>query len=164
MDNLNKLVSYDQYLIYSLLTNYIYSFNNITHMSRMNEQIRSIIGTDNLVEDKIDALEKLYHEEIKNENSDDLLPGDNILQIELAIEDIVCGMIRISAEMDSMEDRKEILKRLYVIVEDTLQWNSQKKESLYGVVERASMRAMLKDPEVSDKEKAEIRQIWADYL
>jgi hypothetical protein len=130
----------------------------------MNEHIKSIIGTDKSVEEKIKALEKLYHEEIDAENSDDLLPGDNILQIELAIEDIICEMIRISNETDTIEDQKEILKRLYVIAEDTLKWNTEKKESLYGVVERASMRAMLKDPEVSDKEKAEIRQIWADYL
>ncbi len=130
----------------------------------MNEQIRSINDTDESIEDKVNALEKLYNEEIENESSDDLLPGDNILQIELAIEDIICEMIRRTSEMDTLEEQKEVLKRLYVIVEDTLHWNHEKKESLYGVVERASMRAMLKDPEVSDKEKAEIRQIWADYL
>ena len=130
----------------------------------MNDQIRSILNTDKSVEEKVDALEKLYHDEIKAETSDDLLPGDNILQIELAIEDIICEMIRRSSEMDDLEEQKEILKRLYVIVEDTLQWNTEKKESLYGVVERASMRAMLNDPEISEKEKAEIRQIWADYL
>jgi len=53
---------------------------------------------------------------------------------------------------------------LFSAIDATLSWNPELKYSIEGVINRASLRAMLIDPEVSVKEKEDIMNRWEEFM
>ncbi|MCY3413913.1 MAG: hypothetical protein INQ03_19885 [Candidatus Heimdallarchaeota archaeon] len=113
--------------------------------------IDEILTSKHSLEQKIESLEV-----IRNEL--------NTLEIENAIEDVLGEYIRLASTEEVIEEQKKIFARLFDVIDHTLSWNEELQQSMYGVINRASLRAMLKDPEVSVKTKEEIMNNWEDFM
>ncbi|MFX0093284.1 MAG: hypothetical protein ACFFBD_16130 [Candidatus Hodarchaeota archaeon] len=66
--------------------------------------------------------------------------------------------------LDDIEILKDGYALLFRLIDNTLSWNPEKKNNLEGVINRASLRAMLIDPAVSVKTKQDIMDKWEDFM
>ncbi len=95
-------------------------------------------------------------------------------QVDNAIEEVFAQLLRrlngireANQEWVALEDLEELkagFAQLFSLIDDTLDWNPGMKTSLRGVINRASLRCMLIDPEVSVKTKQEILDNWDDFM
>jgi hypothetical protein len=113
--------------------------------------IEEILKLDLETEEKVKQLETL-------------VTNDDNFAVENAIEDLIGEMIRAANEEKIIDKQKKLFERLFNIIDETFQWNPSKQDSLYGVINRASLRTMLNDPEVSVKTKQQIMDNWEDYM
>ena len=138
----------------------------------LKSMIDNIILTQNLPYfQKINALTKLYEENKdnmeKNQKSGFLIL-ENAIEEQFDIEIRRLNAIRENnLDVVHLEDIVELKKgfsQLFDSIENTLSWNADRHQSMYGAINRASLRAMMIDPEVSVKTKQEIMDNWDDYL
>ncbi|MFW9996996.1 MAG: hypothetical protein ACFFD4_33445 [Candidatus Odinarchaeota archaeon] len=97
-----------------------------------------------------------------------------VLKIENAIEDVFGEELRRlnsireenieKVDIRDIEALKDGFAVLFSTIDNTLQWNPEKQSSMEGVINRASLRAMLIDPSVSIKTKEKIMNNWEDYM
>ena len=134
----------------------------------ISEQIRQIVDDPSPpFGNKIRALTGLWS---------DLLGSTDRERIESAIEDCFGEELRrlniireslldaTSVEFTQVDQLKEGFAGLFDAIDGTLSWNPEKHQSLYGVINRASLRAMLVDPRVSVAQKREIMDNWEQYM
>ncbi|MHA1910624.1 MAG: hypothetical protein ACTSYA_02910 [Candidatus Kariarchaeaceae archaeon] len=93
-----------------------------------------------------------------------LVTDDDNIAVENAIEDLIGELVREANSEEIIDKQKKLFERLFNIIDETFQWNPIKQDSLYGVINRASLRALLNDPEVSVKTKRQIMDNWEDYM
>ena len=120
---------------------------------------------------KIMQLTDLYK---KSQAKGDSVAESLVNRLENAIEDAFGEELRrLNAirerclEGGSMDDIKEMKKgfgRLFELIDLTFGWNATRHQSMYGVINRGSLRAMMVDPEVSVVQKREIMDHWEDYM
>lgn len=120
---------------------------------------------------KINALTKLYEENkynVENIQKTDLLNLENAIEDQFGIEIRRLNAIREKnlevVQLKDISELKEGYAQLFETIENTFSWNAERHESMYGVINRASLRAMMIDPDVSIKTKQEIMDHWEDYL
>lgn len=121
---------------------------------------------------KITKLNKLGRE--LSEGPDSQLSQEKIRLVEEAIENLIGAKLR---ELDEIRERNleevnfddiDLLKDgfalLFSLIENILEWNPTERHSVEGVINRASLRAMMIDPRVSVKTKQEIMDNWEQYM
>ena len=94
--------------------------------------------------------------------------------LENSIEDIFLLKLRVLNEIRDQNMEfvklhdigllKDGFNMLFNLIDSTLQWNPEMQNSLEGIINRASLRAMLIDPQVSVKQKNEIMDNWEDFM
>jgi len=141
-------------------------------MEDLNTLIQTIFSDENSSPlQKIERLTALFKKnETKSKSDTDAVQT----AIENAIEEVFGQEIRRLNEireknlkqynLQEIEELKTGYAQLFTALERTLQWNPDQHESLYGIVNRASLRAMMVDPRVSVKTKKEIIDNWEDYM
>lgn len=120
---------------------------------------------------KINALTKLYEENIYNVEKiqkSDLLNLENAIEDQFGIEIRRLNSIREKnlevVQLKDISELKDGYAQLFNTIDNTFSWNAERHDSMYGVINRASLRAMMIDPEVSIKTKQEIMDHWDDYF
>jgi len=118
-------------------------------------------------EEKVFELTRLHHQ----------LSGEDeqtVLLVDGGIEDVFGQELRRlnairernleTVSMADIEELKQGFALLFSLIDETLDWNPERKSSLEGVINRASLRAMLIDPAVSIKTKDEIMRNWEEFM
>jgi hypothetical protein len=134
--------------------------------------VEKIIAINNLPYfQKINALTCLFEEFQKNSGN---RSSSSVEKLENAIEDqFGVELRRLNAlreknlecvKKEDIEELKNGYKQLFDSIETTFHWSSSRHESMYGVINRASLRAMMIDPEVSVRTKQEIMDRWEEFM
>ncbi len=114
-------------------------------------------------EEKIERLNALHKELSGSDNSLVEMLVDN------AIENVFGQVIRKAAQfpvetIGDIDEQKKLFAMLNRMIDNTWDWNAEKKVMMKGVIRRATFRAMMKDPRVSIKLKREIMDRWEEFM
>ena len=141
---------------------------NINGKEKLRTQTGTILRSQELcLDEKLCRLNQL-HSELE------LQEAQEEATVDIAIEELFVDELRRlnairernMASVDSSEIRelKMGFNHLFRAIEGTLDWAPEKKSSLEGVINRATLRAMLVDPAVPVDTKEELMDKWDDFL
>ncbi len=143
-------------------------------INALKSRILKIINNDGLsIEKKIIQLTQI-HEEVEKDSEQYSNVELATSCVDNAIEDVFGSELRRlnaireknleEVDLKDIETLKDGYALLFKLIDSTLSWNPEKQQSLEGVINRASLRAMLIDPAVSIKTKKDIMNNWEDYM
>ena len=142
-------------------------------MNSLKDRISMILSSQLSTDEKISKLNNL-HDEVKGDSEQNLDIKMAVIHIDNAIEEIFGSELRRlnairernleTVNLDDIELLKDGFALLFKLIDNILSWNPEKQASLEGVINRASLRAMMIDPAVSVKTKQEIMDNWEEYM